>query len=53
MSEDGGETFRRLPGMHGDHHGLWIDPANSDYLVNVNDGGVAISYDAGENWRTF
>ncbi len=53
VSEDAGRTFRRLPGMHGDHHGLWIDPANSDYLVNVNDGGVAISYDAGENWRTF
>jgi len=53
VSEDGGRTFRPLPGMHGDHHGLWIDPANSDYLVNVNDGGVAISYDRGENWRTF
>jgi photosystem II stability/assembly factor-like uncharacterized protein len=53
VSEDGGRTFRRLPGMHGDHHGLWIDPANSNYLVNVNDGGVAISYDGGENWRTF
>jgi len=53
VSEDGGKTFRRLPGMHGDHHGLWIDPENSDYLVNVNDGGVAISYDAGDNWRTF
>jgi photosystem II stability/assembly factor-like uncharacterized protein len=53
VSEDGGRTFRRLPGMHGDHHGLWIDPDNSDYLVNVNDGGVAISYDGGDNWRTF
>jgi len=53
VSEDGGHTFRPLPGMHGDHHGLWIDPANSDYLVNVNDGGVAISYDRGENWRNF
>ncbi len=53
VSEDQGRTFRSLPGMHGDHHGLWIDPANSDYLVNVNDGGVAISYDGGENWRTF
>lgn len=53
VSDDGGKTFRRLPGMHGDHHGLWIDPENSDYLVNVNDGGLAISYDAGENWRTF
>jgi photosystem II stability/assembly factor-like uncharacterized protein len=53
VSEDRGHSFRRLEGMHGDHHGLWIDPANSDYLVNVNDGGVAISYDGGENWRTF
>ncbi|MFQ5551044.1 MAG: hypothetical protein ACE5FJ_07400, partial [Gemmatimonadales bacterium] len=53
VSEDGGKTFRRLRGMHGDHHGLWIDPDNSDYLVNVNDGGLAISYDGGENWRTF
>ncbi len=53
VSDDGGKTYRRLPGMHGDHHGLWIDPENSDYLVNVNDGGMAISYDAGANWRTF
>jgi len=53
VSEDRGRTFRSLRGMHGDHHGLWIDPENSDYLVNVNDGGVAISYDGGENWRTF
>ena len=53
VSEDQGKTFRPLRGMHVDHHGLWIDPVNSDYLVNVNDGGVAISYDGGENWRTF
>ncbi len=53
VSDDAGRNFRRLDGMHGDHHGLWIDPDNPDYLVNVNDGGLAISYDAGENWRTF
>lgn len=53
VSEDQGRTFRPLRGMHGDHHGLWIDPLNSDYLINVNDGGVAISYDGGDNWRTF
>ncbi|MCG6187805.1 WD40/YVTN/BNR-like repeat-containing protein [Maribellus maritimus] len=52
VSEDGGKTFRTLDGMHMDHHGLWIDPKNTDYIVNVNDGGVAISYD-GENFRTF
>ncbi len=52
VSEDGGKTFKTLDGMHMDHHGLWIDPLNPKYLVNVNDGGVAISYD-GENFRTF
>ncbi len=53
VSNDGGKSFRRLGGMHSDHHALWIDPDNSDYLVNGNDGGVVISYDGGENWRQF
>jgi len=53
VSNDGGKTFRHLDGMHGDHHGLWIDPANPDYLVNANDGGIAVSYDRGKNWRCF
>ncbi|MCP4723640.1 MAG: hypothetical protein GY863_01315 [bacterium] len=53
ISEDGGKTFRRLSGMHGDHHALWIDPDNSNYLVNGNDGGIDISYDKGENWKRF
>ncbi len=53
VSNDGGKTFRRLRGMHVDHHGLWIDPDNSNYLVNVNDGGICVSYDRGKNWRTF
>jgi photosystem II stability/assembly factor-like uncharacterized protein len=53
VSTDGGKTFRPLRGMHGDHHGLWIDPENSSYLVNVNDGGAYVSYDKGKNWRSF
>ena len=53
VSNDGGRTFRELEGMHVDHHGLWIDPANPDYLVNANDGGMAVSYDRGKNWRCF
>jgi photosystem II stability/assembly factor-like uncharacterized protein len=51
MSEDGGRTAEVLTGMHLDHHGLWIDPENSDYLLNVQDGGLAISYDRGKNWK--
>ena len=53
VSEDGGKTFKELEGMHGDHHGLWIDPDNTNYLANVNDGGLAISYDGGKEWKTF
>ncbi len=51
VSKDGGKTFKSLRGMHSDHHGLWIDPNNSDYLVNNNDGGVVISYDGGKSWK--
>ncbi len=53
VTEDGGKSFRTLRGMHADHHGLWIDPENPDYLVNVNDGGIVISYDRGKNWKQF
>ncbi len=53
ISGDGGKTFTEARGIHADHHGLWIDPENSNYLVNVNDGGLAISYDGGKNFRTF
>jgi len=52
VSRDGGKTFRRVQNMyHVDNHGLWIDPDNSNYLVNVNDGGIEISYDGGKNWK--
>ncbi len=54
VSRDGGKTFQSWRReMHGDHHGLWIDPDNSDYLVDANDGGIVISYDRGTTWRPF
>lgn len=54
-STDGGKNFETLyfPGLHGDHHGLWINPADSRHLINVNDGGLNISYDYGETWQNF
>ncbi len=54
-STDGGKTFQNLygEGLHGDHHGLWIDPHDSNHLINNNDGGVNISYDGGKSWRDF
>jgi len=49
-STDGGRTFSRVSGMHGDHHGMWIDPANPKILYNSNDGGFYQSEDWGETW---
>jgi len=50
VSRDAGKTFTALRGMHGDHHGLWIDPRNPAVLVNANDGGIYLSQDAGKAW---
>jgi photosystem II stability/assembly factor-like uncharacterized protein len=52
-STDGGKTFTPVRGMHGDLHALWIDPGNSNFMVNGNDGGVVITYDKGKTWKTF
>ncbi|MBL4578541.1 MAG: hypothetical protein JKX74_08715 [Flavobacteriales bacterium] len=54
-SIDGGKTFNTIlnyrKGVHPDHHAFWIDPNNSDYLIDGNDGGLNISRDGGANWR--
>ena len=53
MSEDGGLTFpiTVAQNVHSDHHAWWIDPANSNHMIDGNDGGMAITYDMGVNWR--
>ena len=40
-SIDGGRTFATLPATHGDNHGLWINPKDSRYIANANDGGAS------------
>lgn len=49
-SIDGGKTWERLSGTHGDYHDLWINPLNSQNMVIGNDGGAAISFDNGSSW---
>jgi photosystem II stability/assembly factor-like uncharacterized protein len=51
-SVDGGKTFARLEVPHGDNHDLWIHPDHSDWMIEANDGGVNVSYNAGETWST-
>ena len=51
-STDGGKTFGLVSATHGDHHGLWIDPADSNRLINANDGGASVSVDGGATWSS-
>lgn len=50
-STDGGKTFTAIRDPHADHHGFWIDPNNPNYILDVQDGGLSISYDKGETWK--
>ena len=50
-STDGGKTLTGIGnGTHGDHHDLWIDPDNTQHLVNGNDGGGTVSMAGGQSW---
>jgi len=51
-SIDGGKTWERLRGTHGDFHDLWINPNNSKNMVISNDGGAGISFNYGKSWST-
>ncbi|SVC75088.1 uncharacterized protein METZ01_LOCUS327942, partial [marine metagenome] len=42
-STDGGKAFTEITTPHGDNHALWIDPNNTQHLVQGNDGGTCIS----------
>ena len=52
FSEDGGKSFTSISkeNVHADHHVTWINPENSNHIINGNDGGINISYDNGAHW---
>lgn len=50
-SADAGKTLTSIGnGTHGDHHDLWIDPADPTHLVGANDGGGAVTMNTGGKW---
>lgn len=51
-SIDGGKTFTGMRGTHVDHHDMWINPNNSDIMINANDGGAAVTYNGGTSWSS-
>ena len=59
VSDDGGKSFSAAfspsegfgESVHSDHHALWINPANSEQLLDGTDGGVYQSLDRASHWR--
>ena len=51
-STDAGKTFTPLRTPHGDNHDIWINPKDSQIMVQANDGGANVSTDGGRTWST-
>jgi photosystem II stability/assembly factor-like uncharacterized protein len=51
-SIDGGKTFAEVAIPHGDNHDMWIDPHNSQRMIEGNDGGACVSFNGGRTWTT-
>jgi len=51
-SSDAGKTWQIMRVPHGDNHDLWINPTNSDVMIQSNDGGANVSLNGGRTWST-
>lgn len=51
-STDAGKTFTSFRTPHGDNHDIWINPKNSQIMIQANDGGANVSTDGGRTWST-
>jgi photosystem II stability/assembly factor-like uncharacterized protein len=53
-SIDGGKTLTNIgSGTHGDHHDLWIEPDDSEHVIDGNDGGGAVTYNVSSPQRAW
>ncbi|HWW88508.1 MAG TPA: hypothetical protein VNZ26_33170, partial [Vicinamibacterales bacterium] len=52
MSTDGGRSVNTAAAskIHSDHHAIWIDPSNSNHIIDGNDGGLAVTWDQAKTW---
>jgi hypothetical protein len=55
ISRDGGKKFTSLPWSgarkcHVDTRAIWIDPSNSNHILNGNDGALSETWDGGKHW---
>lgn len=50
ISRDGGKTWHGSRPPHGDNHIVWVNPHDSNILLEGNDGGATVSTDGGKSW---
>ena len=55
VTDDGGKTFKRAgeKSKHVDNHALYIDPDDTDHLLNGCDGGLYESFDRAATWKYY
>ncbi|MGZ8853107.1 MAG: glycoside hydrolase, partial [Thermoanaerobaculia bacterium] len=54
-SADAGRTFAALRGAPGgdDYHRMWINPNDTDIILNASDQGAVISVNGGKTWSSW
>ena len=50
ISKDGGAHWHASRPPHGDNHIVWVNPHDSNILLEGNDGGATVSTDGGKTW---
>jgi photosystem II stability/assembly factor-like uncharacterized protein len=53
VSDDGGKTFRPIgeKSKHVDNHSLWINPKDTNHMINGCDGGLYETWDGAKTWQ--
>ncbi len=53
VSEDGGKNFKPIgeKSKHVDNHALWVNPANTNHMINGCDGGIYETWDGAKTWQ--
>lgn len=53
VSDDGGKNFRPIgeKSKHVDNHSLWVNPKNTNHMINGCDGGIYETWDRARTWQ--
>jgi photosystem II stability/assembly factor-like uncharacterized protein len=51
-SAGAGKSWTTIRTPHGDDHDLWINPNDSQLMIESNDGGANVSHNGGKSWSS-